>query len=74
MKKDNIDIYRFVTDSGNSYIFDNSSGMVFPCNDAEYYAILNATESTEEEIVNELIKIMGSPITKRICFTVKFRK
>ena len=35
MEQKNIDVYKFTTESGNTYLFDNASGMVFPCDEAE---------------------------------------
>lgn len=47
--------YKFSTEKGNDYIFDNVLGMVFPCTNAIYYTILNYYKLPKEEILNDLI-------------------
>lgn len=59
MREAKIDVFRFETNNGNGYIFDNASGMVFPCNDAMYYVVSNIFEKSKEEIKENLIEHFG---------------
>jgi len=54
MKKTNLNVLRFTTESGNEYIYDNESGMVFPCSDALYDTIENFLVLSKDEILNKL--------------------
>lgn len=56
MNKSNLNVFRFRTESGNNYIFDNTSGMIFPCTDAMYYTVTNFYNKDKESIVQLLVR------------------
>lgn len=51
-----LNTYRFETENGNSYLYDNVSGMVYPCNDAMNYTVSNFYILKEKEIIEHLGK------------------
>lgn len=59
MEQKNIDVYKFTTESGNTYLFDNASGMVFPCDEAEYYTIQNVLKMNEKNLIRKLEESYG---------------
>lgn len=52
-----LNIFRFESKSGNQYIFDNTSGMVFPCNDVMYYVIINFFKIDSQDTKKYLVEI-----------------
>lgn len=51
-----LNVYRFKTESGNEYLYDNVSGIVFPCSEAMHYTISNFYKVDKDNIIDYLQK------------------
>lgn len=54
MSKPILNVFKFLTESGNQYIFDNVSGVVIPCTNEHYAVIENYYQFDKSHIIKEL--------------------